>query len=163
MNTIPFEHMSVIQAIQLILAPGVMINACGLLLLGISSKFSSILNRIRALNEEKRKLVLHAADRDMHPLENQRIESIARQLKSLLMRAKLVQRALLCYFTAVGLFVITSMIIGADFFFPSSVSRYLVFGTFLTGMVLVFAGVVLAVLDAVRGYHIARFEVTVEE
>jgi len=29
------ENLSVIQAIQLILAPGVMISACGLLLLGI--------------------------------------------------------------------------------------------------------------------------------
>src|SRR5512135_788569 len=124
MNPFPFEQMTVTQAIQLILAPAVMINACGLLLLSISNKFSSVLNRIRALNEEKRKLTLHAADRVMHPLENQRIESIARQLKGLLERARLVQRSLLCYFTAIGLFIVTSMIIGIDFFFPTPLSRY---------------------------------------
>ena len=43
---------SVIQIIQLILAPAVMINACGLLLLATSSKYSSVLNRIRLLNDE---------------------------------------------------------------------------------------------------------------
>ena len=85
------EGLSVIQAIQLILAPGVMINACGLLLLGINNKFTSVLNRIRALTEEKRKMALLAANREFHPLEDQRIESISRQIKDLLNRARLVR------------------------------------------------------------------------
>jgi len=163
MNLNPFEYMSVTQAIQLILAPAVMINACGLLLLGISNKFSAILNRIRALNEEKRKLILRSAEREFHPLENQRVESISRQLPGLLRRAKLVQDSLLCYFMAVGLFIGTSMVIGVDFFFPNPVFRYFVIGMFLTGMILVLAGVVFAVLDTVRGFAIVRFEVTVDE
>jgi len=43
-----------LKAIQLMLAPAVMISACGLLLLGINNKHSSITNRIRLLNEERR-------------------------------------------------------------------------------------------------------------
>ena len=60
----------------MILAPGVMINACGLLLLGIGNKFSSVLNRIRVLNDEKRHLLLRAAEPDYSTSENQRFESI---------------------------------------------------------------------------------------
>ena len=70
------ENLSVIQAIQLILAPGVMISACGLLLLGINNKFTSVLNRIRILTEEKRKTIFNAADRNFLSTEIQRIESI---------------------------------------------------------------------------------------
>jgi len=43
------------KTIQLMLAPAVMISACGLLLLGISNKYSSITNRLRILNEERRR------------------------------------------------------------------------------------------------------------
>ena len=63
MNSFGAENLSVTQTIQLILAPGVMINACGLLLLGIGNKFSSVLNRIRILNDEKRRLHMRAGDR----------------------------------------------------------------------------------------------------
>ena len=48
--------------IQLMLAPAVMISACGLLLLGITNKHTSITNRIRLLNEEKRRLLIKMSD-----------------------------------------------------------------------------------------------------
>jgi hypothetical protein len=163
MNPNLSENVSVIQVIQLILAPGVMINACGLLLLGISAKFTSVLNRIRALTEEKRKLILHAADRDFHPIENQRIESITRQLKGLLNRAQLIRNAVFCYLTAVGLFVATSLFIGFDFFLPTVQLRYFILGAFLAGMIVVFVGVIFGVLDTTKGYGIVKFEVQVDE
>ena len=163
MNPDLSENLSVIQVIQLILAPGVMINACGLLLLGINAKFTSVLNRIRALTEEKRKLILHAADRDFHPIENQRIESITRQLKGLLKRARLIRNAVLCYLTAVGLFVATSLFIGLDFFFPFFELRVLILMAFLAGVIAVFVGVIFGVLDTTKGYGIVQFEVQVDE
>ena len=112
------ENFSVIQAIQLILAPGVMISACGLLLLGINNKFTSVLNRIRILTEEKRKMIINAAERDFFPIENQRIESISRQVAGLLNRARLIRNSVSCYLGAIGLFVVTSLLIGADYFVP---------------------------------------------
>lgn len=44
---------SIVEVIQLMLAPGLMISACGLLLLGMNNKYSLVVNRIRLLNEEK--------------------------------------------------------------------------------------------------------------
>ncbi|MBK8662836.1 MAG: DUF2721 domain-containing protein [Ignavibacteriales bacterium] len=45
----------VASLIQAMLAPGIMISACGLLILGMNNKYSLVVNRIRTLNEEKRK------------------------------------------------------------------------------------------------------------
>jgi hypothetical protein len=163
MNPNLSENLSVIQAIQLILAPGVMISACGLLLLGISNKFTSVLNRIRILTDEKRKTILGAAERDFLPSELQRIESITRQVAGLLVRAQLIRNSVFCYLCAVGLFVVTSLLIGADYFVPMLQLRYLILGTFLSGMVVVFVGVIFGVLDTTKGFNIVKFEVQVDE
>jgi len=140
-----------------------MISACGLLLLGINNKFTSVLNRIRALTEEKRKMMFNAAEREFIPVEIQRIESITRQLTGLLNRAKLIRNSIFCYLCAVGLFVVTSLFIGADYFQPMLQLRYLILGTFLSGMVIVFVGVIFGVLDTMKGYNIVKFEVQVDD
>ncbi len=163
MNPNYSENLSVIQAIQLILAPGVMISACGLLLLGISNKFTSVLNRIRILTEEKRKIIHNAAEREILTHEIQRIESITRQVAGLLVRAQLIRNSVFCYLCAVGLFVITSLLIGADYFMPMLQLRYLILGAFLGGMVVVFVGVIFGVLDTTKGFNIVKFEVQVDE
>lgn len=163
MNPNLSENISVIQVIQLILAPGIMINACGLLLLSISNKFTSVLNRIRALTGEKRKLIFNAAEREYYPIENQRIESISRQVSGLLNRARLIRNAVFCYLVAVGLFVTTSLFIGMDYFVSILQFRYFILGAFLLGMVVVFIGVIFGVLDTMKGYNIVKFEVQVDE
>ncbi|MBP8976339.1 MAG: DUF2721 domain-containing protein [Bacteroidetes bacterium] len=157
------ETLSVTQAIQLILAPAVMINACGLLLLGISNKFSSVLNRIRLLTGEKRSLLNRASDSGLLPLESQRIESIKRQLNGLLERALLLRDAILCYFVSVGIFIVTSILIGFDFFFQIPWLRYFIIGIFLVGMIVVFGGVVFGVKDTSKGFSIVKFEVDVDK
>ncbi|HEX9739900.1 MAG TPA: DUF2721 domain-containing protein [Ignavibacteriaceae bacterium] len=52
------ESFSITEVIQLMLAPGIMISACGLLLLGMNNKYSLVVNRIRILNEEKEDLLI---------------------------------------------------------------------------------------------------------
>jgi polyferredoxin len=163
MNPNLSESLSVIQVIQLILAPGVMISACGLLLLGISNKFTSVLNRIRALTEEKRKLILNASQREFHTIENQRIESVTRQVSDLLTRARLIRNAVFCYLLAIGLFVATSLSIGIDYFVSILQLQYIILGAFLMGMVVVFIGVIFGVIDTLKGYKIVKFEVQVDE
>lgn len=152
---------SVIQIIQLILAPAVMINACGLLLLATSNKYSSVLNRIRLLNDEKRKLFRKAGDKNFE--ETQRLESIAKQLGHLMRRAKLVRDAVMCYTGAIALFILTSLLIGFSFLVKGFESDSAEMITFLTGMVAILAGVIFSFLDAKRGYEIVQFDVLVDE
>jgi hypothetical protein len=152
---------SVIQIIQLILAPAVMINACGLLLLATSNKYSSVLNRIRLLNEEKRKLFKKAGEKNFE--ETQRLESLSRQLGHLMQRAKLVRNAVMCYTGAIALFILTSLLIGLGFLIKGFESDSAVMIAFLVGMLAILAGVIFSFLDAKRGYEIVRFDVLVDE
>ena len=157
------ESISVIQAIQLILAPAVMISACGLLMLGINSKFSAVLGRIRLLNEEKRKLRAASADRKLTFEETQRVESISRQLGRLLRRAQYVRNSLMSYILAVALFVVTSLLIGCDFFFVRIHLDVGIVILFLAGMISVFLGIIFSALDAKMAYDIVQFDVQVDD
>lgn len=157
------DSLTVTQAIQLMLAPAVMINGCGLLLLSISNKFSSVVNRVRLLNEEKRKLFTRASEPNFGARENQRLESIARQLDRLLSRAWMVRNSLLCYSIGVALFVLTSLFIGLDYFMIISQLKSVIIGSFLAGLVIFFCGVIFAALDTLKGYEIVKYDVSADE
>ena len=155
--------LTVVQAIQLMLAPAVMINGCGLLLLSISNKFSSVVNRVRLLNEERRKLFARASEQNFGAQENQRLESIARQLDRLLRRAWMVRNSLLCYSIAVALFVLTSLLIGFDYFLIAIGLKSVIIASFMAGLVIFFCGVIFAALDTLKGYEIVKYDVSADE
>lgn len=153
---------SIIQVIQLMLAPGLMISACGLLLLGMNNKYSLVVNRIRLLNEERRRVLGKAGDRDFTNEENIRLESISLQIEKLTLRVKLVRNAVLSYTIAVALFVVTSLLIGIQYF---AVLNFNVLITiiFLLGMLSVLAGVLYAAYETKEGYNIIQLEVKIDE
>ena len=153
---------SIIQVIQLMLAPGIMISACGLLLLGMNNKYSLIVNRIRLLNEERRKVLKNAGDRQFSYEENVRLESISLQLEKLTLRVKLVRNAVLSYTIAVALFVITSLLIGIEYFALLNLN-VLITIIFLIGMMSVLAGVLFAAYETKEGYNIIQLEVKIDE
>lgn len=163
MNQILGQNLTVTQVIQLMLAPAVMINACGLLILGINNKYSLVVNRIRLLNEEKRRLALRAADRQFSYEENVRLESIGMQLERLIVRVRLVRNCVLCYTAAVGLFVTCSLLIALDYYVHSSYLQNVIIAAFLLGMIVVFTGLGFAFMETKKGFDIVQFEVKAEE
>ena len=154
---------SIVQIIQLMLAPGLMISACGLLLLGMNNKYSLVVNRVRLLNEERRRSLNKMQDKDLNPQENIRFESISKQLEQLVLRVRLVRNAVLSYTIAVALFVITSLLIGFGYLFDLTRLNSFITALFLLGMVSVFIGVVFAAYETYKGYEIVKFEVESEE
>ncbi|MCX6151211.1 MAG: DUF2721 domain-containing protein [Ignavibacteriales bacterium] len=163
MNQILPESMTVTQVIQLLIAPAVMINACGLLLLGINNKYSLVVNRVRLLNEEKRKMVHKVGEKNFTYEENVRLESITRQLKDLVYRVKLVRNSVLCYTSAVALFVLTSLLTGFNFFVDAINLKMEIIGVFLAGMIMVLVGICFAFLETKKGYDIILYEVFADE
>jgi hypothetical protein len=161
MNSGLDEGFSVIQIIQLILAPAVMINACGLLLLATSNKYSSVLNRIRLLNDEKRKLFKKAGEKNFE--ETMRLESLSRQIDRLILRARLVRNSVMCYTGGIALFIVTSLLIGTGFLIHGFESGTAIIIAFLAGVVTVLIGVVFTFLDAKTGYEIVQFDVLADE
>jgi hypothetical protein len=157
------DKSSIIEIIQLMLAPGLMISACGLLLLGINNKYSIVVNRIRLLNEERRRVLRKIDDPDFRYQENVRFESISKQLEKLAYRVKLVRNAVLFYTLAVALFVVTSLLIGFGYLFDITPLNSFITTCFLLGMVSVLCGVIFAAYETYKGYQIVKFEVDSEE
>jgi len=153
---------NIVEVIQLMLAPGLLISACGLLLLGMNNKYSLVVNRIRLLNDEKRKLVDQSEESDTTLSDNVRLESISKQIEKLVYRVKLVKLAVQNYTVAVALFILTSILIGISYLFKMDNFQYLITIIFLLGMLLVLAGAVFAAYETKKGYEIINLEVDAE-
>ncbi len=113
------DIVTTIQAIQAILAPAVMITGVALLLLTLNARHSSIVNRIRLLDDEKRTLGKKKLrkERKLDDTENERLRSIETQLNLLLPRLAYVRNGMLCHMLSVLFFVLTSFSIGLGYFF----------------------------------------------
>jgi len=157
------NKLTIVEIIQLMLAPGIMISACGLLILGINNKYSLVVNRIRLLNEERRRILAKLGDKSVNLEENVRLESISQQITALRFRVKLVRNTVLCYTIAVALFVITSLLIGFEYYSGSQELTFVVTSIFLLGMVSVLLGVTFGAYETIKGYLIIQLEVKIDE
>ena len=128
------------QAIQTILAPAVMISACGLLLLSLQNKYGRINDRMRLLARERVDLILRRGD----PLADTRLALIDRQLPELKLRLRRQHDAVLYLFWAVAVFVGDSLIIGLSLFLADDLVHFLALIIFLAGMALVFIAALFA-------------------
>lgn len=145
------------------LAPGIMISACGLLLLAMNNKYSLVVNRVRLLNEERRRFLIKNSGRDFGYEENIRLESISQQITALLIRVKLVRNAVLAYTIAIAFFVLTSLFIGLQFASVKIGLTELIITIFLMGMISVLIGIIYAGYETKKGYDIIRLEVKIDE
>ena len=147
----------IVQLIQGMLAPGLMISACGLLLLGMNNKYSLVVNRIRLLNEEKRK-VFHQEKIDEN--DSNRLSNIELQISHLIERISLVRNAVFSYSLAVALFIVSSVLIGLTINSRTSAFDWLIVAFFYAGMLAVFVGVVFAAIEVWKGYRIVKIEIS---
>ncbi len=159
-----FDSEFIVKMIQFMLAPAVMISACGLLLLGINNRYSSIANRIRLLNDERRRLILKIKDgKELDFIESNRIASLKKQLEQLFSRLGYVKNCVVLYSTGIFLFVLTSFLIGLDLIFEIKTGTVLMMISFLAGMISVGAGILFALKEIIKGHKIIEIEIKAEE
>jgi len=96
------------------------------------------------------------------PEEAVRVESLVRQIERLLVRARYARNAVLSYLVGVGTFVLTSLLIGADFFSGVLELRIVIMSVFLAGIMAMMAGVVYAIMDTLKAYDVIRYDVLVD-
>jgi len=148
---------SIVQLIQGMLAPGLMISACGLLLLGMNNKYSLVVNRIRLLNEEKRK-IFHQEKVDEN--DSSRLSNIELQISHLIGRISLVRNAVFSYSLAVALFIVSSVLIGITIKKNTPGFDWLIVAFFYAGMFAVFVGIIFAAIEVWKGYRIVKIEIS---
>jgi hypothetical protein len=146
------------QAVQFIsglLAPTIMISSCGLILLGLQNKYSNIIDRIRSLNEEKRRLeMMDSLDR----FQERRMRSLTAQIDRLLVRAKLDRNGILSLYLAILSFILTSLAIAPAYFgYFGLVTLSIIF--FVTGIGLVLTGIIYVALEVTNSYKVVKHEV----
>ena len=153
-----------IQAIEAILAPALGISATALLLLSLQNRYSLIINRIRLLNEERRRYSHKLVEKSSLDYdENVRHISVLNQIQKMLERCREVRNAILCIQGSILLFVITSVLIAFNLFVSSAWFRYLPVLVFVTGMVMVLAGILFSARDVLNSYRITEIEVKADE
>jgi hypothetical protein len=143
-----------IQEIQSVVAPAVMVSSAALLLLGFQAKHSNLANRFRALNHEKR-LLASKATRDQH--ETGRLQSLQQQVDHLMRRATYVQRAIVCAYSAIGCFTGSSVLI----FVSAHVPAWLgcgVIAIFMSGLACLMSSVVLMIRETQLFHKILTLE-----
>lgn len=146
-----------VQLIQGMLAPAVMISACGLLLLGMNNKYSLVVNRIRLLNEEKRKLFHQER---MDNIDSNRLSNIELQISHLIGRISLVRNAVFSYSLAIALFIVSSVLIGVTINQRTPGFDWLIVAFFFAGMFSVFVGIIFAAVEVWKGYRIVKIEIS---
>jgi hypothetical protein len=143
-----------IQVIQAMLAPGVMVSACALLLLGMNNRYSIIVNRIRLLKQEERNLDRKSNEESCRA----RTANIDRQLGLLLERLRLVRNAVFGFSVGMAFFLASSLLIGLQFVTDVRFVQSLVMVCFLAGMMCIMAGMIMAGIEVRKGYQIVLIE-----
>jgi hypothetical protein len=151
-------EITIVNIIQAMLAPGIMISACGLLLLGMNNKYSLVVSRIRALDEEKRKLKTIQKESSLSSEQAIRLESIEVQTAKLVKRIFIVRNAVVSYSVAVAFFIVSSLTIGLQFTSDRINLHGLILILFLVGMLSVLIGIIHAAFEVLKGYEIVKIE-----
>ena len=144
----------IVQEIQYVLAPAVMVSSSALLLLGFQNKFSNLANRFRSLNHERRLLSLKP-NRDS--IEEGRLKSLSEQVEHLAKRAGYVKNAILFAYSAIVCFLITSVLIFLNIYvaFHSFLWAICVF---VLGLLLLLVGSCLMILETRILYKVITLE-----
>ena len=148
------ELSRIIQEIQYVLAPAVMISSCSLLLLGFQNKFSSLANRFRVLNSEKRALI---QKRQRDEADSERLENLKTQVDHLLRRATHVKNVILMTYWAIVCFIMTSILIYLNVYTSFQLFPYII-ASFLAGLLLVLFCAILMMVEVALAFKVISLE-----
>jgi hypothetical protein len=148
------EIAQLVQDIQAVLAPAVMVSSAALLLLGLQAKFSNLASRFRGLHHERRLLVLKA---ERNAAEEERLKSVQDQAEHLMRRAACVKRAIMLSYIAIASFMGSSMLLFFDVFTSLRLDQGVV-GVFIVGLGCVLGSALVMIAETRLFYTVLTLE-----
>lgn len=143
-----------LSILSAMIAPAVLISACGTLVLTTTIRLQRIVDRVRELTALADQMWLGQQKIDFLPERQQQIEN---QLEIQARRANIAQRALSLFYIALGIFVADSVAIGiATLRFSNVVSLTVVLG--LVGTLVMLIGSVLMIIETRLALRATRME-----
>lgn len=101
---------SALAVLTAMITPAVLISACGSMILSTSHRLGRVVDRVRALSDKLDELATkHQID---HVDVKERQTIIFAQMDKLTSRARILQRSMVTFYLALGMFVATSVAIG---------------------------------------------------
>ncbi len=100
---------SALTVLTAMITPAVLISACGTLILSTSTRLGRVVDRVRQLSKDFEEL---AHSEGGVELFEERRAVIFNQLDKLTSRARILQRSMMIFYTATGIFVSASVSIG---------------------------------------------------
>lgn len=153
----------VLRTIQLLVAPVVMISACGLLSLALYNRLVAIVSRARVFNkesfEETAKLAAAEGELAGNPALAQlrrRVAIVDEQATQILRRARLVRDALMCLLAAILCMLLCSLALGLSLLRAWFAGVAL--SLFALGILITAAGVVLCLAEVRHALDQAELE-----
>src|SRR5262249_5183524 len=107
------EHSIGLALLSAMITPAVLISACGTLIFSTSTRVSRIVDRVRGISATIETWATQPVE-----FHQERRLAMDRQLAFYTNRARLIQRALTSFYSSLGLFVATTLAIGATAFLP---------------------------------------------
>src|SRR6185503_19895824 len=98
---------SAVAVLTAMITPAVLISACGSMILSTSHRLGRLVDRVRALSDKLEELAEKEAEQ-----RKDRQAVIFAQMDMLTSRARILQRSMVTFYLALGLFVATSVAIG---------------------------------------------------
>lgn len=100
---------SAIAVLTAMITPAVLISACGSMILSTSGRLGRVVDRVRALSDRLDAMAETNTDSDTG---RERQAIIFNQLDKLTSRSRILQRSMVTFYLALGMFVATSVAIG---------------------------------------------------
>jgi hypothetical protein len=156
---------SIIQTIQLIIAPVVLVTACAILLAGIQSRYAAVNDRLRLLTRERLDLFRRDDDSRLVPPPSSNVYAVERlteidaQVPGLLRRHRLIRDSLVLIYVAVAIFLLSMLTIAVAVALQPPIFAVLALGLFLLATMALLAGVILSIADVWLSHHALDFEV----
>jgi len=155
-----------LELIKTMIAPAMMISACGLVYLAQVNRYLTITQRIRNLNQERHKFNIEIAEKDLINLDyfdKVRYKSIELQIENFLRRGKIMRNSLFSIITAIMFYILTCISTGAMYMSKNPTWQYVTIGLFATGMLLLLAGVMMSIWEIRLSYRSIITEVRSED
>ncbi len=100
---------SALAVLTAMITPAVLMSACGTLILSTSTRLGRVVDRVRGLSDRFEEMAASQGQLEMY---EERRAVIFDQLDKLTSRARLLQRCMVVFYVAVGIFIATSVSIG---------------------------------------------------
>jgi Protein of unknown function (DUF2721) len=136
---------SALAVLTAMITPAVLISACGTMILSTSTRLGRVVDRVRTLSDRLEELARVKPEMELY---EERRAVIFTQLDKLTSRARLLQRCMTVFYMALGIFVSTSVAIGAVAVSGRPGYNWVPVVTGLIGACFLFYGSILLIFEA---------------